>query len=70
MASKPNTIDKEALLIVIENDINNDIELKARIYSMIVETCKEYEEKDGMVQCITTIKSPLKKNPCIIFLIK
>ncbi|CAH1430915.1 unnamed protein product [Lactuca virosa] len=69
MAAKPNTIDNEALLKVINNDNKNDLELKACIRSMIAETCKEYEEKVEMVQCITTIKSSLKQMQATFFLI-
>ncbi|CAH1421918.1 unnamed protein product [Lactuca virosa] len=69
MAAKPNIVDKEALLKVIENDIKNDHELKARIRSMIAKTCKVYEEKDKMVQCVTTIQSSLKQMHATFFLI-
>ncbi|CAH1448806.1 unnamed protein product [Lactuca virosa] len=69
MAAKPNIVDKEALLKFIENDIKNDLELKGRICSMIVETYKEYEENDEMVQYITTIKSSLKQMHATFFFI-
>ncbi|CAH1421847.1 unnamed protein product [Lactuca virosa] len=69
VAAKSNIVDKEALLKVIENDIKNDLELKAHIRSMIVVTCNEYEVNDEMVQCVTTIKSSLKQMHATFFLI-
>ncbi|CAH1415178.1 unnamed protein product [Lactuca virosa] len=69
MVAQHNTINKALLLKVIEIDIKNDLERKACIGSMIVKTYKGFKEKDEMVQCITTIKSSLKKIHATLFFI-